>query len=81
MTKEVLYAQTPINEELVDISVNIILPLNSTNGRMLSDSDITWEDALVNNQEDFIIDNLKFKNLNLQVECDVFQYIFLFARA
>lgn len=60
---------------LVDSPVNITLPLNSMGNVMLSRK--TWKDALVNEQEDYSVGDLKFKKLNIQVECDVFQNIFL----
>jgi len=61
--------------KLVDAPINITLPLDSTNGVILSDK--TWKDALANEQEDYSVGDLKFKNLNIQVKCDVFQNIFL----
>jgi hypothetical protein len=64
--------------ELIDSSIYITVPLILMDGVMLSNK--TWKDALVNEQEDYSVGGLKFKNLNLKVECDVFQNIFLLCK-
>lgn len=64
---------------IVSKPVRITLPLDSISSVMVLDLDKNkkWEDALADKQKDYSVGNIDFKVIDLQVECDSFQNIFL----
>ena len=72
----VLYANGGIKFSMLAISpVSITLPLLSVRDMMMSETN--WDSMLDNQRADYSVGNFDFKKVNVQVECDVFQNIFL----
>ena len=72
----VLHANGDIKFSMLTTSpVSITLPLLSMNSMMISG--VNWGEMLHDQQEDYSVGNFGFKKVNIHVECDVFQNIFI----
>lgn len=65
-------------KEITSNPISITLPFDSMNNEMVPG--VKWKDMLVDGKEeqkDYSVGNMDFKNISLRVECDAFQNIFL----
>lgn len=62
----------------VSSPVLLTLPLDSVNDQMVEN--YSWNAILSDQEEDFSVEEMHFKNIWLQVECDALQNIFLASR-
>ena len=61
--------------QMASCPLTVTLPISSLDGELTSG--IRWSDLLLDKQADFRTGELEFKVVNLKVECDSFQNVFL----